>query len=128
MEEKLFCKGYTWGFFGESGAMQTDAAAHSMRRLAENGLDWICIPVTAWQETFASTTVFSLYGMTQSDADITHAVQLAQSLGLMLMLANRRGIELEHIGALIKQQARAGLARDDAYSDDHKAVLAFLGR
>ncbi|MBQ9518967.1 MAG: hypothetical protein IJR59_03630 [Firmicutes bacterium] len=53
--------------------------------------------------------------------------QFAQTLTLMLMLANRRGIELERIGTLVKQQARAGLARNDAYSEDHKAVLAFAG-
>jgi len=86
MNRDLFCKGYTWGFFSKTGEMQTPAADESMRRLAEDGLDWICIPVNAWQETFASTTVFSLYGMTQSDADITHAVQLAQSLGLKICL------------------------------------------
>lgn len=53
--------------------------------------------------------------------------QFAQALDLMLMLANRRGIELERIAALMKQQARAGLARDDAYSGDYRAVLAFVG-
>lgn len=53
--------------------------------------------------------------------------QFAMSLGLMLMLANRRGIELEKLAARVKAQARAGLVRGDAYSGDYKAVLAFVG-
>lgn len=85
-QQKLFCKGYTWGFFARSGEMQSPAADASMQRLAENGLDWICIPVTAWQETFASTTIFSLYGRTQTDDDLRHAVALAKSLGLKVCL------------------------------------------
>ena len=60
MEEKLFCKGYTWGFFGKSGEMLTDAAEVSMRRLASNGLNWICIPrfgyLAAERRAFLSET------------------------------------------------------------------------
>ncbi len=86
MRERLFCKGYTWGFFSGPGEMMTEAAEHSMKRLAENGLDWICIPVNAWQETFYSTRVFSLYGRTQTDAEIRHAISMAKSLGLKVCL------------------------------------------
>lgn len=53
--------------------------------------------------------------------------QFAQALSLMLMLANRRGIEPERLGALIRQNARTGLVRSDAYSNDYRAVLAFIG-
>jgi len=86
MNRDLFCKGYTWGFFSRPGELLSDAAKASMERLASNGLNWICIPVNGWQETFASTTVFSLYGRTQTDAEITHAVQMAKSLGLKVCL------------------------------------------
>ncbi len=86
MRNHIFCKGYTWGFFSTPGEMQTPQAEASMRRMAENGLDWICIPVNAWQETFASTTVFSLYGRTQTDADIVRAVEMARALGLKICL------------------------------------------
>ncbi|SFC85539.1 glycoside hydrolase family 113 [Ruminococcus albus] len=86
MDRELFCKGYTWGFFSREGELFTDNAEQSMRRLASNGLDWICITVNGWQETFFSTTVFSFYGMTQTDAEIEHAVKLAKSLGLKVCL------------------------------------------
>ena len=86
MDRELFCKGYTWGFFSKEGELLTDNAEQSMRRLASNGLDWICITVNGWQETFYSTTVFSLYGLTQTDTEIEHAVKLAKSLGLKVCL------------------------------------------
>ena len=86
MNERLFCKGYTWGFFSREGELLTKEAEESMKRLASNGLDWICIPANGWQETFASTTIFSLYGRTQSDEELTHAIQYAKSLGLKVCL------------------------------------------
>lgn len=86
MDRDLFCKGYTWGFFSREGELLTDRAEQSMKRLASNGLDWICITVNGWQETFYSTTIFSLYGLTQTDAEIEHAVGMAKSLGLKVCL------------------------------------------
>lgn len=75
MNKDIFCKGYTWGFFSKRGDFQTEAAEKSMERLASNGLNWICIPVNALQENFASTRVFSDYERTQSDEDITFAIK-----------------------------------------------------
>ena len=86
MSDRLFCKGYTWGFFSKQGEWLTEAAEQSMRRLASNGLDWICLTVNAWQETFYSTRIFSLYGRTQTDEEVAHAVALAKSLGLKVCL------------------------------------------
>ena len=86
MNDRLFCKGYTWGFFSKDGEWLTEDAEASMRRLAGNGLDWICLTVNAWQETFYSTRIFSLYGRTQTDAEVEHAVKLAKSLGLKVCL------------------------------------------
>lgn len=57
-----------------------------MKRLASNGLDWICITVNAWQETFYSTTIFSMYGRTQTDEEVIHAIKMAKSLGLKVCL------------------------------------------
>lgn len=86
MNDRLFCKGYTWGFFSPAGEMQTEEAEKSMRRLASNGLDWICITVNAWQEYFYSSTIFPHYSYTQTDDDIRAAIKLAKSLGLKVCL------------------------------------------
>ncbi len=86
MDREIFCKGYTWGFFSGSGAFVTEKAERSMERLASNGLDWICIPVNCFQESFYSLNVFSLFGRTQTDEDIEFAVKKAKSLGLKVCL------------------------------------------
>ena len=85
-DERLFCKGYTWGFFSGSGTYQTAEAEHSMERLASLGLDWICIPVNCFQETFYSLNIFSMFGRTQTDEDVIFAVRKAKSLGLKVCL------------------------------------------
>ncbi|MCD7741235.1 MAG: hypothetical protein LUI06_03420 [Ruminococcus sp.] len=86
MEERLFCKGYTWGFFAGSGTFQTPEAEYSMERLAEDGLDWICIPVNCFQESYYSLNVFSMFGRTQTDEDVVFAIKKAKSLGLKVCL------------------------------------------
>lgn len=85
-KERLFCKGYTWGFFSGSGAFQTPEAERSMELLAANGLDWICIPVNCFQETYYSLNVVSLFGRTQTDDDVIFAIKKAKSLGLKVCL------------------------------------------
>ncbi len=86
MERQLFCKGYTWGAFSRSGLYQTKQAQESMTRLAENGLDWICIPVNAYQESYMSTMVHPVYGRTQTDDDVIFAINYAKKLGLKVCL------------------------------------------
>lgn len=86
MNRDIFCKGYTWGFFSKPGEIMCENGEASMERLASNGLDWICITVNGWQETFASTVVFSLYNRTQTDEEIEFAVRKAKSLGLKVCL------------------------------------------
>ena len=86
MAERLFCKGYTWGFFSRAGDLFRPEAEASMRRLASNGLDWICIPVNGWQETWHSLHVFSLYGRTQTDDELRHVIALAHGMGLKVCL------------------------------------------
>lgn len=84
--DRLFCKGYTWGFFAKSGEYQTQAAMRSMERLHSNGTDWICITVNAFQETYMSTMVHPVYGLTQTDSDVAFAVNYAKKLGMKVCL------------------------------------------
>lgn len=84
--DRLFCKGYTWGAFSRSGMYQTEDARRSMERLHSNGLDWICIPVNAYQETYMSTLPCSVYGRTQTDEDVIYAIGYAKKLGMKVCL------------------------------------------
>ncbi|MBR1752788.1 MAG: hypothetical protein IJ740_18280 [Ruminococcus sp.] len=79
-------KGYTWGFYSGTGKFMTQKAQESMERLASNGLNWICIPVNCFQETFYSLNIFSLFGRTQTDEEVRFAIRKAKSLGLKVCL------------------------------------------
>lgn len=84
--DRLFCKGYTWGWCSRSGDYQTKAARASMTRLASNGLDWICITVNVFQETYYSTRIFADFKFTQTDEDVIHAIKMAKDMGLKVCL------------------------------------------
>ena len=52
--------------------------------------------------------------------------RFADMLSLMLMLANRCGADMQAIGREMLAGAKAGLAREDAFSRDHRAVIGFV--
>lgn len=81
-----FCKGYTYGWAARSGDYRTKEALDSMKRLKEDGCDWICIAFYAVQDTFASTQIYYEYGETPTDLDIITAIKNAKELGLKVCL------------------------------------------
>jgi len=84
--DRLFCKGYTWGFFARKGDYTSPEAEFSMKRLKEDGCDWICIAVCAFQDTFSSTEIKHIYGRMPSDMEVIYAIRMAKSLGLKVCL------------------------------------------
>lgn len=84
--QRLFCKGYTWGFYARKGDYTTPEAEFSMKRLKADGADWVCIAVCAFQDTFASTEIKHIYGRMPSDMEVIHAIRMAKSLGLKVCL------------------------------------------
>lgn len=85
MREELR-KGYTWGFFSGEGVWMTPEAEKSMERLASNNLEWICLAVNCFQETFYSRNIFPMFGRTQTDEEVIFAIKKAKSLGLKVCL------------------------------------------
>ncbi len=49
----------------------------------------------------------------------------AHMLNLMLMLANRCGMDLDTVGSEMFRQAKSGLIGDDAFAGDYRAVIGF---
>lgn len=84
--ERLFCKGYTWGAFARKGDYATPEAEYSLKRLREDGCEWICLAVCAYQDTYYSTEIKHVYGMMPSDNEVIHAIRLAKSLGMKVCL------------------------------------------
>jgi Glycoside Hydrolase Family 113 len=69
-----------WG-----GAYSTPDADQSLAELKAAGPDWVSVIVVRYQDTFASTTIYSSPA-TASDADLVHVINRAHSLGLKVML------------------------------------------
>lgn len=84
--EKIFAKGYTYGWCGVAGDYQTKEAQDSLMRLKEDGVDYICLAFTAWQDTFSSTNIYYEYGVTPTDEDIVFAINKAHELGMKVCL------------------------------------------
>lgn len=79
-------KGFTWGFFAGEGGFKTDEACASMDRLISDGINWICITVNCFQESFSSLTIFPMFGRTQTDEEILLAIKRAKDQGIKVCL------------------------------------------
>jgi hypothetical protein len=69
-----------WG-----GDYSTPEADQSLAELKAAGPDWVSVIVVRYQDTFASTTIYSAPA-TASDDDLVHVINRAHSLGLKVML------------------------------------------
>lgn len=74
---------YTAYRFGDYRAPSSD---QSLRNLAATGANSIELLVTGYQDTIASTTIEWVPPRTPSDDDLIHAIAMAHSLGLRVML------------------------------------------
>lgn len=68
------------------GDYSSAASDQSMRRLAATGARWIALIVGGFQDTVSSTAISWLPPRTPSDDDLSHAIALAHTLGLRVML------------------------------------------
>ncbi len=82
----IFAKGYTYGWCATAGEYQTKEAEKSLRRLKQDGVDYLCLAFFAWQDTFASTNIYFEYGYTPTDEDIIHVIKKAHQLGMKVCL------------------------------------------
>jgi hypothetical protein len=86
MNKEIFCKGFSWGFFARSGDYLKPEAHDSMKRLVNDGCDWICITVNNFMDTYHSLNIHPVYGRTQTDEDVICAIRMAKDMGLKVCL------------------------------------------
>ena len=83
-----FVKGYTWGWTGGRGSWTGEAAAESMRLMAQTGSTWACIAFTARMPTRGTPEI--LFGDANprmvTDDEIRGAVRLARASRLKVIL------------------------------------------
>lgn len=83
---KIFAKGYTYGWCAVAGDYQTKEAQDSLMRLKEDGVDYICLAFYALQDEFSSTNIYYEYGVTPTDEDIVFIINKAHELGMKVCL------------------------------------------
>jgi len=87
MQDKLFIKGFTYGWCSKRGEYRTPEAFDSMTRLKDNtGSEWIALSFWTYQDRFYSTDISFDYGFTVTDRDIEIAVKNAHDMGLKVCL------------------------------------------
>lgn len=100
--ERMFMKGFTWGWGAKRGEYRTEQAVDSMRKLKEHGCEWIALSFWTWQDNVHATDITFDYGYTVTDRDIEFAVKEAKKLGLKVLLKpvvnSRDSIWRAHIG------------------------------
>jgi hypothetical protein len=69
-----------------AGQYTQPGADLSLDALASTGADWISLIVTAYQDTYTSTSIDRTGAHTPTDGDLVHAIEQAHSRGLKVML------------------------------------------
>lgn len=78
--------GMTWGWTGVRGSWGTPAAADSMAKMAEHGVNWTALAYAAEQATPFSTEIPFDAEPTVTDDEIVQAIRGAHALGLKVCL------------------------------------------
>ncbi|MGC8880178.1 MAG: glycoside hydrolase family 113 [Anaerolineae bacterium] len=69
-----------------SGVYRTQGAEVALQALRATGANWIALIVTGHQDGIAATTIDRTHPSTPTDEDLIHAINLAHSMGLKVML------------------------------------------
>ena len=80
-----FQKGMSYAAWWQ-GQYSTPEADQSLADLAATGAEWLALIVTGYQEAITSTTITYTLPRTPTDADLTHVITQAHSLGMKVML------------------------------------------
>ena len=80
-----FQKGMSYAAWWQ-GQYSTPEADQSLANLAATGAEWLALIVTGYQETITSTVITYTLPRTPTDADVTHVITQAHSLGMKVML------------------------------------------
>jgi hypothetical protein len=80
-----FQRGFTLVSWWHDSYLQPQTA-ESLARLREDGCEWVSILVTWYQDNINTTTIFPWDLVTPSDEAIIHAIDIAHSLGMNVVL------------------------------------------
>lgn len=81
-----FFKGMNYGFYARNGYYSSSQAKLDVDRMADIGINWVCVIAIVLQETFSSTRQFRDFEITPSDDEIRDIIGYIHSKGMKVML------------------------------------------
>jgi len=84
--KSLFFKGMTFGFYARNGYYSSQDARTDVDRMAEMGIEWICLVSTVMQEKVFSTRLYRDFEMTPDDSELCDIIDYIHSKGIKVML------------------------------------------
>lgn len=79
-------RGVNFGFYARNGYYATREARREVDRMAELGVNWICLIATVFRETAVSTTEFRDFEGTPDDAELRRMIDYIHSKGMRVQL------------------------------------------
>ena len=79
-------RGMSYGYFANRGEIVSEKGKESREEMYKLGLNWVCLTVVNYQETYHSTKIYADHLRTPSDHDIEEFVRDAHSRGVAVCL------------------------------------------
>ncbi|ERI94438.1 hypothetical protein HMPREF1982_01074 [Clostridiales bacterium oral taxon 876 str. F0540] len=86
MSDRMFMKGFTFGWMAKRGEYKTEQTIESLKKLKETGTEWIALAFDIRQENFYSTKIYFDYGYTVTDREIALLIDKAHDMGFKVCL------------------------------------------
>lgn len=84
--KEICYKGMTFGYYARNGYFGSAAARTEVDRMAEAGVEWVCLVATVMQETVHSTRQYRDFLHTPDDAELCDIIGHIHRRGLRVML------------------------------------------
>lgn len=83
-DEKI--KGYNYGYMANRGEYRNPVAIESQNKMYELGLNWVCLPVVNYQDTYYATNIYADHLSTPTDRDIAALIESAHNRNVKVCL------------------------------------------
>lgn len=81
-----FFMGVNFGFYARNGYYSSPEAALEVERMAQTGVDWVCLIAMVFQDTVASTRQYRDFRMTPADDELLEIIDHIHSCGMKVQL------------------------------------------
>lgn len=78
--------GYNYGYMANRREYRNPAAVQSQEKMFDLGINWVCLPVVNWQDTYHSTNIYSDHLATPTDRDVMAFIELSHKRGKKVCL------------------------------------------